>query len=1225
MGWKDHFEKSFLTTGKRLYSERRVSDVFYVDNRLNATVLNKSLYVVSIKNPGSENPIMYCSCEIAEKGYRCMHMAAVMYLWESEYEDKEPRKEEILINDVFPDNSDREFYYDINRIAENVNLTINPEILKKTQGLIKNDSIQLDEIKQGYMRAMYGDDGTSVLRTYFSIRGADPCYIYLSEEDIVDCYCGVCGYYLRDFIMGTFFSDNEIIEPCEHILGALILLHDYIRRFDPGDRTDMSGDMFLDYYMGKRKRNAIAENAEEYGNIQLVPRIINETFTDPDYFKVTFRIGNGGKLYVIKNLADLFEAEEKGEIMTLGKKTEINFKTERFDKKSEVYYRILKKIFNESKARYYGYGDYDNYNTYYDMKEVPLNGSILDAIFENNKGGEVDYKTYNSPNTFISIKSFTPAIEIDVNVSSSMGRSGKKRLEAISVSGTLPTIIYGSEKKYIFYNNTISEISEETSEKLIPFLKTTGYDGKTFDFTIGRKMAAEFYYRILPELMNDNSFEVNIVDEIEELINPEAKVTFYLDAEDGQIFCRAEASYDDNNEKKHIIKPTEEDDSFPESYRDIYRENVIRELLGELFESFYPDKQSYAIEDRDDAKYEFLRFGIGLLFAEGEVQSTDAFAALKIRQRTPVQLGVSVKSNLLDIELMTGDIDEDELSQILESYHLKKKYHRLRSGDFVELEGNEELDSFVNTMDALGVSPEDFSEGNLKLPVYRALYLDSMLEEHEELVADRDKHFRSLIKNFKTINDSDFDVPECLKKIYRPYQEYGFKWLKTLETTGFSGILADDMGLGKTVQILGALLHYKEENTHLCAIVICPASLVYNWAEEAKKFVPSLKCSVLAGTKKDREELLKKPEDTDIFITSYDLLKRDIKHYENVTFTHEILDEAQFVKNAKAIAAKSVKLIKAEHRMALTGTPIENRLSELWSIFDFLMPGFLYNYEEFKKKYELPISKYGKEETVEALKKQVSPFILRRKKEDVLKELPSKQEEVVYSVMEEKQRTLYDAQLVRTKNVIAASQEEFNKKKIQILAELTKLRQICCDPELLFEDFTGGSAKRETCMELVKNAADAGHKMLLFSQFTSMLELLEADLVKENISFYKITGATSKEERIRLVKDFNADETPVFLISLKAGGTGLNLTGADIVIHYDPWWNTAAQDQATDRAHRIGQTKNVTVYKLIAKGSIEEKILKLQETKKELADSILSGETKSLGSMSKEDLMEILG
>ena len=320
-----------------------------------------------------------------------------------------------------------------------------------------------------------------------------------------------------------------------------------------------------------------------------------------------------------------------------------------------------------------------------------------------------------------------------------------------------------------------------------------------------------------------------------------------------------------------------------------------------------------------------------------------------------------------------------------------------------------------------------------------------------------------------------------------------------------------------------------------------------------------------------------------------------------------------------------MKLIKAEHRMALTGTPIENRLSELWSIFDFLMPGFLYNYEEFKKKYELPISKYGKEETVEALKKQVSPFILRRKKEDVLKELPSKQEEVVYSVMEEKQRTLYDAQLVRTKNVIAASQEEFNKKKIQILAELTKLRQICCDPELLFEDFTGGSAKRETCMELVKNAADAGHKMLLFSQFTSMLELLEADLVKENISFYKITGATSKEERIRLVKDFNADETPVFLISLKAGGTGLNLTGADIVIHYDPWWNTAAQDQATDRAHRIGQTKNVTVYKLIAKGSIEEKILKLQETKKELADSILSGETKSLGSMSKEDLMEILG
>jgi SNF2 family DNA or RNA helicase len=253
----------------------------------------------------------------------------------------------------------------------------------------------------------------------------------------------------------------------------------------------------------------------------------------------------------------------------------------------------------------------------------------------------------------------------------------------------------------------------------------------------------------------------------------------------------------------------------------------------------------------------------------------------------------------------------------------------------------------------------------------------------------------------------------------------------------------------------------------------------------------------------------------------------------------------------------------------------------------------------------------------------ISPFILRRKKKDVLKDLPDKIEEIRYARFDDSQRRLYDAQAVRISNLIE-EKGDFNTGKIEILAELTRIRQICCDPSLIFDDYKGESAKREACMDLVESAADAGHKMLLFSQFTSMLALLEEDLIKREIPYFKLTGETSKEERIKLVKTFNADETPVFLISLKAGGTGLNLTGADIVIHYDPWWNTAAQDQATDRAHRIGQTRDVTVFKLIAKDTIEEKIVKLQETKKELADAVLSGETRSLGSMSKEELMELI-
>lgn len=347
--------------------------------------------------------------------------------------------------------------------------------------------------------------------------------------------------------------------------------------------------------------------------------------------------------------------------------------------------------------------------------------------------------------------------------------------------------------------------------------------------------------------------------------------------------------------------------------------------------------------------------------------------------------------------------------------------------------------------------------------------------------------------------------------------------------------------------------------------------------------------------------------------------------YEDKQFLYQVLDEAQYIKNHTTAVAKAVKCINSKTKYALTGTPIENRLSELWSIFDYLMPGFLYGYENFRKELEAPITKNKDEEASNRLKRMISPFILRRLKQDVLTDLPDKLEEIQYAKFEPKQQKLYDGQVVHMKEMLEKqSGTDFAQSKIQILAELTKLRQICCDPSLLFENFDGESAKRQACMDLIKSAIEGEHRMLVFSQFTSMLSLLEEDLTKEGIVYYKITGSTSKEERIRLVKEFNDGEVPVFLISLKAGGTGLNLVGADVVIHYDPWWNQAVQNQATDRAHRIGQEKVVTVYKLIAKGTIEEKIVKLQESKKNLADEILSGENGGLAQLSREELLELL-
>ena len=591
---------------------------------------------------------------------------------------------------------------------------------------------------------------------------------------------------------------------------------------------------------------------------------------------------------------------------------------------------------------------------------------------------------------------------------------------------------------------------------------------------------------------------------------------------------------------------------------------------------------------------------------------------------THLSIGVSVENDLMNMTVLSEDISPEELLDILKSYRQKKKFHRLRNGDFISLE-NDTAETLAEIFDSLHVSPKEFVKGKMQLPAYRALYLDRMLENHEEITASRDRHFKSLIKEFKTIRDSDFEVPASLSRVMRPYQVYGFRWLSTLRSSRFGGILADDMGLGKTLQMISVLLAAKEEGSSGLSLVTCPASLIYNWLEELRRFAPRLTARAVAGTKAQRQELIQNREGVDVFVTSYDLLKRDALDYEDIVFDTHILDEAQYIKNPQSAAAKTVKVIKSIHRCALTGTPIENRLSELWSIFDFLMPGFLYGYEQFRRDFEVPITRDQDEAASEQLRRMVAPFILRRLKTDVLKDLPDKLEEIRYASFEDEQRRLYDAQVVRMTSLLKeTSEEEFKKNKIQTLAELTRIRQLCCDPSLLLDDYSGGSAKREALMELVREAMEGGHRMLIFSQFTTMLDLIRTDLEEAGIEYYLITGSTPKEERADLVSRFNKGNTPVFLISLKAGGTGLNLTGADVVIHYDPWWNLAVQSQATDRAHRIGQTRVVSVFKLIAKGTIEEKIVELQENKKNLADEILSQEGGTLTRLSREELLELL-
>ncbi len=544
----------------------------------------------------------------------------------------------------------------------------------------------------------------------------------------------------------------------------------------------------------------------------------------------------------------------------------------------------------------------------------------------------------------------------------------------------------------------------------------------------------------------------------------------------------------------------------------------------------------------------------------------------------------------------------------------------MTSGELFRLEnGNFALLSEIKT--GSGFEREAFLSGRIQIPKYFAGYIDGVVRDQSvDDSVRRNKEFKRLVRDMKEIADTDYEVPEELNAKLRSYQKTGYRFLSLLSEFGFGGILADDMGLGKTLQII-ALLEAKKES----AMIVCPASLVYNWESEVNRFAPDLSVLPVVGEQKKREQMLKGYENYHIIITSYDLLKRDIELYESCSFRYCIADEAQYIKNPTTRVARAVKRIRADIRFALTGTPIENRLSDLYSIFDFVMPGYLKDYVSFKTDYEIPIVQQQDETILLRLQRFVHPFILRRKKEEVLKDLPPKMEHVIYVKMTDKQRELYNARLsLLRKELREKTEKEWQEDRLKILAELTRLRQICCDPSLCFENYKGGSGKMDTCMELIEEAVEGEHRTLVFSQFVTVLNKIEQELRKRNIPFLFLSGKNTKEERRRMVEEFQKGQVPVFLISLKAGGTGLNLTAAAVVLHVDPWWNGAIENQATDRAYRIGQIRALSVMKLVTKDSIEEKIIRLQERKTELANRVVSGEGMANHVFDRAELMELL-
>ena len=568
----------------------------------------------------------------------------------------------------------------------------------------------------------------------------------------------------------------------------------------------------------------------------------------------------------------------------------------------------------------------------------------------------------------------------------------------------------------------------------------------------------------------------------------------------------------------------------------------------------------------------------------------------------------------------------------MQRYSLKKKYYRLKNGSFLNLEGNDQIEFLDKLSSGMDISWKEIEKGEIQLPIYRTMYLNTLLKQNKETKVIKNEEYKKIVNTLdKDKLDEDIEIPKQMQSVLRYYQKSGFKWLKVLDSFRFGGILADDMGLGKTLQILTLLedsIEHEEEKKRKASIVVAPSSLALNWESEAKKFTPNMKVLVIKGTAEERKNRIQNIDKYDLIITSYDLLKRDIENYidKNYTFRYIIADEAQYLKNSNTQNAKTIKKMKAETRYALTGTPIENSLAELWSIFDYIMPGYLFSYQKFKKNYETPIVKQNDETSMKKLKMLIEPFIIRRTKKEVLTELPEKTVTVLDNEMKDEQKNIYLSYLFQAKKEVADQIEErgYEKSTMKILAALTRLRQICCHPSLFLENYNEGSSKLEQCIEIVEEGISAGHKILIFSSYTSMFKIIQKRLNELNIKYFLLTGSTKVDERIKLVEEFNKnEEIKVFLISLKAGGTGLNLTGADMVIHYDPWWNISTENQATDRAYRIGQKNNVQVYKLITKNSIEEKIYELQQKKSELIDNMLDTKPSFINQFSKEEILAL--
>lgn len=966
------------------------------------------------------------------------------------------------------------------------------------------------------------------------------------------------------------------IRRCKHI--AAVILNNY---------EEMFGKMFIN--IPKISSSILEKFITSEENIikkeLTVNLIINVTERKSNYYyyynsiecAVKILIGDE-KLYTLGNHASAFKSVyESGE--------------------GEVYFG---KSFTYNPQKYYLSSDAETilkayYNTFDDGGYNYINTSSLKKFLNKLKNIKFVINNYE-------VDGISEYFPIDTNLI--------KKNETYELDFDLENIENLIEKdyEYIFYKGKLYHLNAKEQE-LIEDLKQNELD----KLIISKDKLDLFNKGLLKVVRKKLKIDSSVVD----IVLPSIiKAKLYFDIRNEYIISNIVFNYDDK-EIDYFNKSNE-------ILRDINFETSVLNDIGKY--GFILEKDKLILRDIEQ-EVEFLENGLEQLATKYEIFTTEKFKNIKIKKKTSVSSMFGIgQDNILNYNFNLGDINSSELVSIFDSIKDKKKYYRLKNGDIINLK-DESLQELNNLTEELELTDEEIINGKGSILKYRAIYLDSLKKTKYSIIST-DNLFDNFIKNFYEYKDSNLSLEDT--SILRDYQLTGVKWLYNLAKTGFGGILADEMGLGKTIQVIYYIKQMLKDNPTSKFLIVVPTSLAYNWEHEFDSFASQIKKAICIGSKEKRKHILKDLNKINVIITTYGLLREDEEIYENLNFNTMIIDEAQNIKNNHAGITKVVKSIKAETKFALTGTPLENSILELWSIFDFIMPGYLANLTKFQSKYKIKDFDEDSEILIKGLSKQINPFILRRKKSDVVKELPEKLINDIYIDLKDEQKKLYVAELNRVKEEMdkIIKEEGMNKARFLILQLLTKLRQICIDPSIVYDNYSDGSNKIEQLENIVSEYTKNNHKVLIFSSFKTALNIVKEKLNNSKIKTYMIDGSVPAKTRIEMVDNFNEnDDIKVFLIMLKSGGTGLNLASADVVIHLDLWWNPQAENQATDRAHRIGQTNTVEVIHLITKGTIEEKILELQNKKRILSDKLIDGEIRDkniISELTKEDIEKLL-